>query len=70
MGTLPTVLKAITAVAYLWTKLFFSEYRTKRINLLFSQIILSRSLSLCCVSITAEEVPYIWDQNFIGIDLE
>ena len=68
MGTLPTVLKAITAVAYLWTKLFFSEYRTKRINLLFSEIILSRSLSLCCVSITAEEVP--WDQNFIGIDLE
>ena len=69
MGTFPTVRTAIT-VAYLWTKLFFSEYRTKRINLLFSQIILSRSLSLSCVSITAEEVPYIWDQNFIGIDLE
>ena len=58
MGTFPTVLTAITAVAYLWTKLFFfSEYRTKGIKLLFSEIILSRSLSLSCVSITAEEVP-------------
>ena len=46
MGTFPTVLTAITAVAYLWTKLFFSEYRTKGIKLLFSEIILSRSLSL------------------------
>ena len=69
MGTLPTVLTAST-VAYLWTNLFFSEYRTKGIKLLFSEIILSRSLSLSCVSITAEEVPCIWDQNFIGIDLE
>ena len=47
---------------------FFSEYRTKGIKLLFSEIILSRSLNLSCVLITAEEVP--WDQNFIGIDLE
>ena len=69
MGTFPTVLTAST-VAYLWTKLFFSEYRTKGSKLLFSEISLSRSLSLSCVSITAEEVPYIWDQNFIGIDLE
>ena len=65
MGTVPTVLTAIT-VAYLWTKLFFTEYRTKGIKLLFSEIILSHSLS--CVSIIAEEVP--WDQDFIGIDLE
>ena len=69
MGTFPTVLTAST-VAYLWTKLFFSEYRTKGIKLLFSEIILSRSLSLSCVSITAEKVPCIWDQNFIGIDVE
>ena len=68
MGTFPTVLTAITAVAYLWTKLFFSEYRTKGIKLPFSEIILSRSLSLSCVSVKAEEVP--WEQNFIGIDLE
>ena len=47
---------------------FFSQYRTKGIKLLFSEIILSRSLSLRCVSIKAEEVP--WDQNFIGIDLQ
>ena len=47
---------------------FFSEYRTKGIKLLFSEIILSRSLNLSCVLITAEEVP--WDKNFIGIDLE
>ena len=67
MGTFPTVFTAIT-VAYLWTKLFFTEYRTKGIKLLFSEIILSRSLNLSCVLITAEEVP--WDQNFIGIDLE
>ena len=65
MGTFPNVLPAIT-VAYLWTKLFFTEYRTKGIKLLFSEIILSHSLS--CVSILAEEVP--WDQDFIGIDLE
>ena len=65
MGTFPNVLPAIT-VAYLWTKLFFTEYRTKGIKLLFSEIILSHSLS--CVSIIAEEVP--WDQDFIGIDLE
>ena len=57
MGTFPTVLTAITAVAYLWRKLFFSEYRTKGIKLLCSEIILSRSLSLSCVSMTAEEVP-------------
>ena len=56
MGTFPTVLTAIT-VGYLWTKFFFSEYRTKGIKLLFAEIILSRSLSLSCVSITAEEVP-------------
>ena len=53
MGTFPNVLPAIT-VAYLWTKLFFTEYRTKGIKLLFSEIILSHSLS--CVSITAKEV--------------
>ena len=48
-------------VAYLWTKLlFFSQYRTKGIKLLFSEIILSRSLSLRCVSITAE------DQGTVG----
>ena len=40
MGTYPTILTAIT-VAYLWTKLFFSEYRTKVFKLLFSEIILS-----------------------------
>ena len=67
MGTFPNVLPAIT-VAYLWTKLFFTEYRTKGIKLLFSEIILSHSLNLSCVLITAEEVP--WDQDFIGIDLE
>ena len=43
MGTFPTVLTAITAVAYLWKKLSFSEYRTKGIKQLFSEIILSRS---------------------------
>ena len=70
MVTFPTILTAITAVAYLWTKLFsvFSEYHTKGIKLLFSEIFLSRFLSLSCVSITTEEV--IWDKNFIGIDLE
>ena len=46
----------------------FSEYRTKGIKLLSSEINLPRSLSLSCVSITAEEVP--WDQNFISMDLE
>ena len=55
MGAFPAVLTAVT-VAYLWTKLlFFSQYRTKGIKLLFSEIILSRSLSLRCVSITAED---------------
>ena len=55
MGTVATVLTAIT-VAYFWAKLFF-----------FLNIV-SRSLSLSCASITAEEVP--WDQDFIGIDLD
>ena len=67
MGTFPNVLPAIT-VAYLWTKLFFTEYRTKGIKLLFSEIILSHSLSCVSIIIIAEEVP--WDQDFIGIDLE
>ena len=40
ISTYPTILTAIT-VAYLWTKLFFSEYRTKVFKLLFSEIILS-----------------------------